>query len=76
MQGENDQSNHMTRRHAETPLVVWLLGAHEAQGAVVAIFGVEVKRHGWTGEVVGIIIGKNKCDDLMDEREYCKVTVL
>lgn len=56
MQGENDQPNHMTRWHAETPLVVWLLGAHEAQGAVVAIFGIEVKRHGWTGEVMGIII--------------------
>lgn len=45
VQGEDDQSNHVTRWHAETPLVVRLLGTHEAQGAVVAIFGIEVKRH-------------------------------
>lgn len=45
MQGEDDQSNHMTRWHAKAPLVVRLLGIHEAQGAVVAIFGIEVKGH-------------------------------
>lgn len=45
VQGENDQSNHMTRWHTKTPLVVRLLRTHEAQCAVVAIFGVEVKGH-------------------------------
>lgn len=50
VQSEDDQSNHMTRWHTETPLVVWLLGTHEAQGAVVAILGIEVKGHGLTEE--------------------------
>lgn len=45
VQCEDDQSNHMTRWHTKTPLVVRLLGTHQAQGAVVAIFGVKVKGH-------------------------------
>lgn len=52
VQGEDDQANHMTRWHTEAPLVVRLLGAHEAQGAVVAIFGIEVKGHRWTEEMI------------------------
>lgn len=42
---EDDQPNNVARRHAETPLVVWLLGAHETQGAVVSVFGVKVEGH-------------------------------
>lgn len=46
MKGEDNQSNHVTRGHTKSPLVVWLLGTHKAQGAVVTIFGIEVKGHG------------------------------
>lgn len=42
---ENDQSDHVTRWHTKTPLVVRLLWTHKAQCAVVAIFGIEVKGH-------------------------------
>lgn len=45
VEGEDDQLNHVTRRHAEAPLIVRLLGAHQAQAAVVAIFSIEVKGH-------------------------------
>lgn len=54
MQGEDNQSNYVTRWHAKTPLVVRLLGTHEAQGAVVAVFGVEVKGHRYTEEAMEI----------------------
>lgn len=45
MQGEDNQSNYVTRRHPQSPLVIRLLRTHQAQSAVVAVFGVKVKGH-------------------------------
>ena len=40
VEGEDDEAYHVTGRHSQAPLVVRLLGTHQAQSAVVTVFGV------------------------------------
>lgn len=50
---EDNQADHVTRRHTEAPLIVWLLGVDEAQGTIVPKFSVEVKGHRWVEKAEG-----------------------
>jgi len=47
VQREHHQAHQVTRGHAQPPLVVRLLGTHQAQRAVVAVLSVQVEGHGW-----------------------------
>lgn len=50
LKGDDHQPHHVTRGHAETPLIVRLLGTHQAQSAIAPVLGIKVKGHGCGGE--------------------------
>lgn len=70
MEGEDDQVDQVTRRHSETPLVVRLLGAHQAQAAVAAVFSIEVKGHCWKeAETESTVVQIPGLNPLMSRRQ-------